>query len=239
MTNIRQAKKLRSSRPKATAKRNGRLKSGKKKVNVLGNAIIAENWDRNLTLTQNYRRLGLMHRLNAPAGGSQRITTDTGFADAPENNLHIKGSAESNAKNLKVGETRVERDPETGRILRVINDDEVEIAGRKHKRANPLNDPLNDLAVDVDIAAVGQAAQGKDASAVVRQLEMQAAKEDSAVLGKKPRHTSTREGEWIEKLVQKHGDDYAAMARDKKLNPMQQTVGDIKRRIRKFEAGQA
>lgn len=180
-----------------------------------------------------------MHRLNAPAGGSQRITTETGFADAPDNALHIKGSAESNAKNLKIGETRVERDPETGRILRVISgDDEVEIAGRKHKRANPLNDPLNDLAVDVDFAAVGQA-QGKDTSAVVRQLEIQAAKEDSAVLNKKPRHTSTREGEWIEKLVQKHGDDYAAMARDRKLNPMQQTVGDIKRRIRKFQAGQA
>lgn len=51
MTNIRQAKKLRSSRPKATAKRNGRLKSGKKKVNVLGNAIIAENWYASLTPT--------------------------------------------------------------------------------------------------------------------------------------------------------------------------------------------
>lgn len=185
-----------------------------------------------------------MHRLNAPTGGSQRITTETGFADAPENPLHIKGSAESEAKNLKLGETRVERDPETGKILRVISgDDEVEIAGRKHKRSNPLNDPLNDLSDDVDLAgaaaAAGQAQGGKDASDVVKLLEMQAAKEDSAVLAKKPRHTSQREGEWIEKLLQKHGDDYAAMARDRKLNPMQQTVGDIKRRIRKYQAGQA
>ena len=44
MVNIRQAKKKRSSLPKAKAKRAGLLKSGKKKINVLGNAIIAENW---------------------------------------------------------------------------------------------------------------------------------------------------------------------------------------------------
>lgn len=44
MVNIRQAKKKRSSLPKAKAKRSGLLKSGKKKINVLGNAIIAENW---------------------------------------------------------------------------------------------------------------------------------------------------------------------------------------------------
>jgi len=40
----RQKKKNRSSVRKATLKRNGRTKSGRKKVNFLGNPIIAENW---------------------------------------------------------------------------------------------------------------------------------------------------------------------------------------------------
>jgi nucleolar protein 16 len=50
MGNIRQAKKNRSSAPRQKPKRSGMLKSGKKKINVLGNAIIAENWCDNLPL---------------------------------------------------------------------------------------------------------------------------------------------------------------------------------------------
>lgn len=44
MTNVRQKRKNRSGLPKAKAKRTGLLKNGRKKINVLGNAIIAENW---------------------------------------------------------------------------------------------------------------------------------------------------------------------------------------------------
>ena len=40
----RQKKKNRSSVRKATLKPNGRTKTGKRKVNFLGNPIIAENW---------------------------------------------------------------------------------------------------------------------------------------------------------------------------------------------------
>jgi nucleolar protein 16 len=37
-------------------------------------------------------------------------------------------------------------------------------------------------------------------------------------------------------LVAKHGDNLRAMARDKKLNPMQQTEADLGRRIKKWRA---
>lgn len=43
MGKILQKKKARSGLSKAKAK-NNRLKSGNKKINVLGNAIIAQNW---------------------------------------------------------------------------------------------------------------------------------------------------------------------------------------------------
>lgn len=51
---------------------------------------------------------------------------------------------------------------------------------------------------------------------------------------KKVRKQSEREAEWCAALVAKHGRDYAAMARDAKLNVMQQSVGDVKRRVQKY-----
>ncbi|KAL2807600.1 ribosome biogenesis protein Nop16 [Aspergillus granulosus] len=235
MGNIRQARKNRSSAPKQKPKRTGILKSGKKKINVLGNAIIAENWDRKLTLTQNYRRLGLVHRLNAPSGGSEKRKTQNGFEE-PEDSLHIKGSVGAVVKNVAVSETKVERDPETGKIIRVVHPDEeeIEIAGRKHRRANPLDDPLNDLS-DEDDDSTPQV--NKSISHIVQQLELQANKESQAA--KKPRHQSAQEQSWIARLVERHGDNYAAMARDMKFNPMQQTAGDLRRRIEKWKKTQA
>ncbi|KAL4943440.1 nucleolar protein 16 [Aspergillus oleicola] len=238
MGNIRQTKKNRSSAPKQKPKRQGVLKSGKKKINVLGNQIIADNWNRKETLTQNYRRLGLMHRLNAPSGGSEKRKTANGLEEIGDS-LHIKGSVDAQ-KSSAVKDVKVERDPETGKIIRVIRpeDDEVEIAGRKVRASNPLNDPLNDIAeVDIDVLSQGQGQGKKPASHIVQQLESQADAEGS--VPKKPRHQSTRETEWIERLVERHGDNYAAMARDRKLNPMQQTVGELRRRINKFQASRA
>lgn len=47
------------------------------------------------------------------------------------------------------------------------------------------------------------------------------------------RHTSTSERTWLQQLVDKHGDDTEAMARDKALNVWQKTEGEIKRAIKK------
>ncbi|KAI2793230.1 Nucleolar protein 16 [Penicillium oxalicum] len=190
MGKVLQKKKARSSVSKAKAK-NNRLKNGNKKINVLGNQIIAQNWDRDLTLTQNYKRLGLLHKLNAPTGGKERIP---GRNDLEEksNSLHINGSAVA-ATQIDVGETKVERDPETGKILRVIHDvDEIEVAGKKRRRTNPLNDPLNELSDNEDATI-----KAMPASKVVQQLERQADLEGVGEKAKKPRHQSTREGEWI------------------------------------------
>lgn len=187
--------------------------------------------DRDLTLTQNYKRLGLLHKLNAPSGGKERLPGQEDPSAAP-NSLHITGSGKT-ATQIELGETKVERDPETGKILRVIRDeDEIEIAGRKRRRANPLNDPLNELSDDETEA---QLAPGTE---VVQQLERQANREGQAVKSKKPRHLSQREVEWITKLVEKHGENLAAMVRDRKLNPMQQSEGDLRRRINRWKKAQ-
>lgn len=129
-------------------------------------------------------------------------------------------------------EARVERDPETGEI-KIVEDPYA------RKRPNPLNDRLVDIE-DSDEEEEWDGftnlpeGEGKKTD-LVRQLE------ERALTGvrNETRRQSTREEEWVEKLVEKHGDDYEAMFWDRKLNPMQQTVGDIRRRVKKWRAKHA
>ncbi|KAL1960593.1 hypothetical protein VTO42DRAFT_7172 [Malbranchea cinnamomea] len=235
MGKVIQKRKNRSSAPKVKQK-SRKAKNGNKKINVRGNAIIAANWDKKLTLTQNYRRLGLTSRLNVPAGGSEKLPS-TSTATGTEDPLHASLVGTRHEMKLKPAEARVERDPKTGKILRVIRDDEeeemVEVAGKKRRKVNPLDDPLEELPQIGEPVVNGAAPTG-----VVAELERQAALEEEALKKRKPRHQSQREIEWLERLVQKYGDDTRAMARDRKLNPMQQTEADIARRLRKWRETQ-
>jgi nucleolar protein 16 len=133
-----------------------------------------------------------------------------------------------------VQEVKVERDA-SGRITRVVRD------------TNPLNDPLNDLGLDDDEDVEAQAREqeqqrryeawsgfqdGAEDTArpeVLRALEREA----NQPTEKTVRHQSGRELEWLQRLVARHGADTAAMVRDFKLNPMQQTAADIRRRLKK------
>lgn len=173
-------------------------------------------------MTQNYRRLGLISRLKAPTGGvEKRIHQKT-----PKQPLSIKP-----LEDAVVTETRVERDA-SGRITRIID---------PKSKNNPLNDPLNQFDSDEEddetekqeewTGIEDEEGDLDEQTEIVRQLEEQARQ----VMEKRPRHHSDREQEWLERLVAKHGDDVAAMARDRKLNPMQQTEGDLARRIRRWK----
>lgn len=184
--------------------------------------------NKNETLSQNYRRLGLAVKLGKATGGVEKRPSSTTSTPAAQDPLAV-----TPASGLRgaVSSVRVERDAD-GNIVRVL-----------HKK-NPLNDPLNDL--DSDDGSDGDDGDGRVSAAgrevgggedgeqrearVVDLLEKQA----NVPTEKHVRHQSARETEWVERLVAKHGDDTAAMARDFKLNPMQQTEGDIKRRLRSY-----
>ena len=183
--------------------------------------------DKKETLTQNYRRLGLISRLQLPTGGAEQKIHEK-----------VKNSHALDLKRVKsiertiVSEARVERDAE-GNITRIIRGASM--------RANPLNDPLNEFDSDED--EDGPEEQGADhgewggiedeeePTEVVRLLEAEA----SVEYEKRPRGQSEMELEWLRRLVRKHGDDVEAMVWDKKLNPMQQTAGDLTRRIKRWK----
>lgn len=217
-----QKKKNRSSIPKKTRRRNPRIK-----VRPLGNALIAENWylspphiksfvkstiltylvsirDKKQTLAQNYKRLGLVSRLNKRSGGTEKPLASIAAAAASK-------QAASSTK-LAPGEARIERD-EDGNVINIVYGKSAEEA---------LNDDDND-----------EVEEGETKTDIVKALEEQA-----SYTFKRERSQSEREKEWVEALVQKHGHDYSKMVWDRKLNPYQQSEGDIKRRIAKWEKSQ-
>lgn len=130
---------------------------------------------------------------------------------------------------IAISEATIERDPKTGSVLRILENGQ-------NKSSNPLNDPLNELEDSDpekwkgfdDTPAVGRRPQTE----VLSKLQGLA----SCGVRTAPRKQSQREQEWIQKLVEKYGDDYGKMFRDGKLNPMQQSEGDIKRRVLKWKS---
>ncbi|WQF79811.1 Putative ribosome biogenesis protein Nop16 [Colletotrichum destructivum] len=228
MGSVLQKKKRRSSRQKVKMPNRP-----KKQLNPLGNDIIAKNWNKKETLTQNYRRLGLTARLKAPTGGVERTLSqiEESKSAAPSSTASRRARRDPFAiaptEEVIFEEARVERD-ENGKIIKIHYGSD--------RRSNPLNDPLNALESDAEGSSDDGAEQewgGIDDESrpeVIRLLE-----KDAAIPRvKKPRHMSQQEREWLERLTAKHGDDVAAMARDRKLNPMQQTQGDIARRIKRL-----
>ncbi|KAI6090767.1 ribosome biogenesis protein Nop16 [Hypoxylon rubiginosum] len=225
-----QKRKRRSSR-NAIRQPSSTLKS-KRLLNPLGNDLIAKNWNKKETTTQNYKRLGLVGRLKTPTGG---VEPDAGLRkpDGRRSTKPVDPFAIESATSAVVTEARVERD-ENGKIVRVLHGEE-----KSKKRENPLNDPLNDLDSEDDEAEDEDMEEWdgieeetrEEGSGIFPQLEAEANRPTI----RKKKTQSSREKEWLQRLVEKYGDDTKAMARDRKLNPMQQTEADIAKRIKKWK----
>lgn len=56
-----------------------------------------------------------------------------------------------------------------------------------------------------------------------------------AISGVGARHASTGEVAYLQKLVNKYGEDVERMAKDRKLNPEQRTVGQLRSALRRVQ----
>lgn len=104
-------------------------------------------------------------------------------------------------------------------------DDDEEEEGQEDGGGGRGRNTQHDLTVDNG----GVTSSANDGGRVVSQLARMASMEGEK---KRPRKQSRREEEWVERLVEKYGDDVGKMVRDRKLNPMQQSHGDIAKRVR-------
>lgn len=190
---------------------------------VLYNQANTLSRDQSLTLSQNYRRLGLTSKLNTRTGGVEKTASILSKSSKPTTTQEGSFSIASKTPTTLIPtEARVERDPTTGAILRVLHS----TSGKD----NLLNDPLNDSSGEESDADMDDGEQGRPRG-IIQELEQQALMEAP----KKPRQQSKGEEEWIQKLVEKYGEDYHGMIKDRKLNPYQQSEGDIKRRVKRWK----
>ena len=118
---------------------------------------------------------------------------------------------------MKTSEVKVTRNPKTGAIISVQHE--------KRERENPLGDPLNEFSNSEEEEEEG--VMGGGDKGIISELEEHAKYSKP----KRPRMQSQREREWIERLVERWGDDWGGMVRDRRLNPQQQNEGDLKRRV--------
>ncbi len=66
---------------------------------------------------------------------------------------------------------------------------------------------------------------------VIKALEARASEES-----KTPREASIGEVSWLKQIVAKYGDDMDRASRDRKLNPMQQSPGDLRKRVKGMQS---
>lgn len=206
MTSVRKRKMARSSVKKNTK----RIKDKKRDINITSHPVMQANWDKKLTLKQNYKKLGLTVRLGKSTGGEEaKLQTVTEYrAEREEEELKkVKPETvanETDPAKIPEGEARLIRDPETNEVTQVI----YGTMKPQEKKVEPQS------------------------TSIIAELEQYANDHAKIIHEKTP---TEREDHQLGRLYEKYGDDYDKMKWDKKLNARLLTVGQLRKKITQWK----
>ncbi|KAH8928205.1 hypothetical protein BT69DRAFT_1346802 [Atractiella rhizophila] len=215
--------------------------------------LIAAHWDVKKTPRQNFRALGLatgaQMEVNGVAGGVERSLEDTGVyalekrreAGFEFDDLPIEEHEGSEAEGEEYGKMekgkgreqqfgRIIRDEKTGEVLKIVIDGEEEEEEEKEEMT-PWGKPFDSLPPPPPSTSTSHLPSESSSSNQTPFHDALTSLSRQAATQRQPRHSSLAEKEWLKELVDVHGDDYAAMERDKRRNRSLKTKGEIRRLI--------
>ncbi|KAJ7197164.1 ribosome biogenesis protein Nop16, partial [Mycena pura] len=230
MANPRQRRKARSGTHSAVSHTRHAKRNIKKMPPVRGpSTILSSLWDKRKTVRQNYAALGLMHTLNpSAAGGIEPVETKL----TPEE----EASTPNFTAPMRSGHGRIVRDGE-GNVVRIElaeEDEEMAEVAERDKTMESLGAEIDANVRQKWITGLGGGRNGKADGRAVEALERVAS---GPFVGAGPRMASRLEAAYLQRLVAKHGTDVQKMARDRKLNAEQRTVGELTRGLRRCGLG--
>ncbi|KAJ7184263.1 ribosome biogenesis protein Nop16 [Mycena filopes] len=250
MANPRQRKKAHSATHRPVSHARHAKRNLKKTPPIRGPAILSERWQKNKTVRQNYAALGLIHTLNPSAsGGVEPIEVTAGdVQDSPVNLTAASTSSQSNpTPPIPKGHGRIIRDAE-GNVTRIEfaeeDADMPEIHDDRDKTMEELETEMDPYLRQKWVTGLGGGKGVGGDGDVVEVLESISSTNhtfattlSAAISGAGPRHASGGEVAYLQRLLDTHGSDVERMARDRKLNPEQRTVGQLTRSLKRCGLG--
>lgn len=212
---------------------------------IRGPKVLQDKWDKRKTVKQNYTALGLLNSLNPMASGGAEDHQETPVRYSAESSRQIGSTVlpVSDQPDIRPGFGRIVRD-ETGNVIGIeVNEEGHVVADEKDarlgvERLEPVVDPnvLSKWSMSVGTNA---AVLKKTDGYVADVLEGLSAPQSGsttlsfALSGAGPRYASAAEMLYLQRLVDKYGDNIDRMARDHKLNSDQRTPGQLRSALRR------
>ncbi|OJA17430.1 hypothetical protein AZE42_04813, partial [Rhizopogon vesiculosus] len=249
MANPRQRRKAKSSTHKAVSHSRRAKKILRKMPAIQAPKVLQDAWDKSKTVRQNYTALGLQLSLvPTESGGSERtsIHPNGSAGGGPVSGTAKSVEADSStSSSIPNGFGRIIRDA-SGNVMSIDlpQSEEIQQHGVQHTQLpepdvdeRAMKDWVGGLNKihqnDLDSQKLlSQSARSTNPVAVPTASALSYALEKLSASGRAlPRHSSCGERSYLARLIQKYGDDYDSMARDRRLNTEQKTVGELKRAV--------
>jgi nucleolar protein 16 len=240
MANPRQRRKAKSSTHKTVSHSRRAQKLLRKMPVIRGPKALQDAWDKSKTVHQNYDALGLQFALTpTQSGGAERVLPrPKGSAEAESVPASHK-SVESCPSTIPSGFGRIIRD-DFGNVIRVDLPETEEIQDSEQNTELPEAD-VDDKSMNDWVGCLkkkyppnntmdARGSSSSSAQGIHPVVELERLSASGRAL---PRHSSCGERSYLGRLIQKYGDNYERMARDRRLNPEQKTVGELKRAVGK------